>query len=221
MTSYSTLDADIPAALKMQLDTALAANPHVSNALYDIEVNDLERAVAAGIEFARRQTQLHAPNGFTAPNGKWAPLNTYECCKKGNSQDPKGLFEHCKSAEHVSAEFGLKPGSEKTITAFAGILHAAKLSYRLPEELEERGLQGVVMAALNDSWRHLYCNSRIHGIRPGSDEARRRDCGLRSSDEVFAERVSKRIKKSTSALSATPNPTFSRPLMLPGRGAFQ
>jgi hypothetical protein len=221
MTAHSTPDAGIPAALNKQFEAALAANPHVSKALYEIDGNDRERTVAAGIEFARRQTQLHAPNGFTAPGGKWAPLNTYGCCKNGNLQDPKGMFEHCKSAEHVSSEFGLKPGSATTVTALAGVLHAAKLSFRLPDELEERGLQGFIMAALNDSWRHLYCNPRISGLRPGSDEARRRDCGLKSSDEVFAERVGRHKKKTTTPSVVAPIPSFSRSVMLPGRGSFQ
>lgn len=74
----------------------------------------IERAIAAAIEFVRRETGEVKPHGITDAEGRFYPSEDEmcECCK--NIRQPSktwgsSLLIHCKTALHVSKKFGADP----------------------------------------------------------------------------------------------------------------
>ena len=152
------------------------------------EPSSRERLVDAGIEHARRVSGHRTP-----------PRDV-----------PAGMVERWKGPDRVALEFGLPNGTSPAIGALGALLQRTRLSAGLPHELSERGLRGAVMSALNDSWRRLY---RTTG--PVSDESRRLQAGLKSSSDVFAERVARHGRRSTNSLAAV-STVYQTPRMVPG-----
>lgn len=139
-----------------------------------------DRLVDAGIEHARRASGLSVPRGIGA-GANWKPVRHFGCCAQAGVGN---LFDHCKGAEHVAAEYGLSEAAVPSMEALAQLLSRARLDGPLSKELDESGLRGAILGALNDSWRRLY-------LRP-EHQLRSSELGDRSSDEVFAERVARR-----------------------------
>jgi hypothetical protein len=207
----------IHTARALQLEYLLDTDGTTQSRLDAIEPTDREATVTAGIEHARRMTQLHAPDGKAYPGAKWTPAKTHGCCADADCSGPKGLYEHCKSAEHVAAEFGLKPGAADAVGAVAGLMHRAKLSYRLPDDLEEAGLKGLLLTALNDSWRRTYRNaaSPVFGATASNDDSPRAQNAQNSQSQVFAKRIQMRSAQSAMpSLGSSPMPM--RRAMVPG-----
>lgn len=195
-TSYSIqlgymLDTDIPRYREL-----MASQPSVRDRLVD-----------AGIERARRMSGHSAPRGSGA-GANWKPVRALGCCANAGAGK---LFDHCKGAEHVAAEYGLSDAAIPSMDSLAQLLGRARLSGALPQELSEGGLRGAILSALNDSWRRLY---RDPTPRVGNDEERRLSAGLKSSDDVFAERVARRgHSRSPAPVSSA---VFHAPRMVPG-----
>jgi hypothetical protein len=167
-----------------------------------------DRLVAAGAEHARRMSGHSKPRGSGAGQS-WKPVRSLGCCANAGAGN---LFDHCKGAEHVSAEFGLSEAAIPSVTSVAHLFGRARLAGALPQELDERGMRRALLRALNDSWRRLYRNAPAAGAR--ADDEHRLSAGMKSSDDIFAERVARRA----GARSKVPLPTsqFKAPRMVPG-----
>lgn len=167
-----------------------------------------ERMVNASIEHARRMSGQSAPRGVGA-GANWKPIRSFGCC---DHADAGKLFDHCKGAEHVAAEYGLAPGSHDAVAELGGLLSRVRLAGKLPFDLNELGLRGAIEGALNESWRRLYRNSDSN---PFECQFSARADAISSSDDVFAKRVSNRSSLRMSAPSS--GPSFSPPRPSPFR----
>ncbi|MFG6488270.1 hypothetical protein ACG04R_16405 [Roseateles sp. BYS78W] len=165
------------------------------------------RLVDAGIERARRVSGLSVPRGI-GTGANWKPVLSRDCCSQAGAGK---LFEHCKGAEHVATEYSLSDAAIPSVESLAQLLVSARLAGAMPNELNENGLRGAILAALNDSWRRLY---RVPGRQASDCEEVRLASGMRSSDDVFAERLARRAGRR--AEGANSRSAYLAPRMAPG-----